>query len=712
MHSKINICLACDDNYSKYAGVVIASILKNSQNDNDIAVYILDGGISEQRKNEILSLKNIKNCEINFIDIDKNLYSEYENIPTFEHISFATFYRLKLPSILPNIKRIIYLDCDMIVVSDLKELFETDINGCWIAGCEDIGAKKMFTKYKGYVNAGMLLLDLDKMRENKAEDKFIQYLKDENHYLKHADQDIINYSLKDHIYILDERWNVQSSNFTNRSSYTHNPKIIHFIAKRKPWDLKSLSYHKNIYFEYLQLTPWKLHDEELKQALKTTAWEYVKYRPLFMIRPRFYKALFYTYIKPALNKTGKVIFEKQEELNVNRITLKILGITIKISKDTNLFRRISNSFSAVFKKYIFIKKHKEYIKQNNNKIKRLFITTGNVSLLNSLAYINQFDLWNDGENDILIYSGVAQDDFINENKKIVEQFNINNCFAFLGSSKNLYYYLLSNYYTDYNEVYFVNIPTLGNKIPHLYTTAKLYVIDEGIFTVIANKHINYNKVDGIISANYMDKFDFFNFSQKDTKKIIKLNKSSTDFIINNIRAKMTETNLSISTGAKTIIFCGTFDSLCHESIDTVYSNQNTVIENLKNKNYNILFKPHPRDINIYKETENFKILNSKMPLEIFPLDNITAVVSLYSSVSLQLFHFQNVPGYVDYATIDSNKDFNSMFIKEYAQDYHKLLETNTNMSTQELKRKLNDDYQAFINSKPKLSENQKLKRLK
>ena len=62
MHNKINICLACDDNYSKYAGVVIASVLNNVQHNDVLSFYILDGGISEENKTKILSLKEIKNC--------------------------------------------------------------------------------------------------------------------------------------------------------------------------------------------------------------------------------------------------------------------------------------------------------------------------------------------------------------------------------------------------------------------------------------------------------------------------------------------------------------------------------------------------------------------------------------------------------------------------------------------------------------------------
>ena len=308
---KINVCVACDDNYSKHAGVLIASILTNSNPDDNLAFYILDGGISDIKKEEILTLKKIKDCEINFISVDENNFSEYKKIKTLSHISFVTFYRLKLPSMFPNLKKIIYFDCDMVACHSLKELFETDILNYCIAGCLDIGVKRPFFKDKNsYVNAGMLVFNLEKMRELDIEGKFLKYLQTTTDKLKYADQDIINNTCTGLIYILQDEWNVQSSNFTNRSSYTDKPKIIHFIAKRKPWTYISYSYHRNIYFENLQKTPWKLTEEEYKHWTidnqRDSLIAYFKYRPLFALRPRFYVALYSTYVKPVLKKLVKI----------------------------------------------------------------------------------------------------------------------------------------------------------------------------------------------------------------------------------------------------------------------------------------------------------------------------------------------------------------------------------------------------------------------
>ena len=93
----------------------------------------------------------------------------------------------------------------------------------------------MVKKNFHYVNAGVLLMDFENFRKQKLEQKFDEYTKKNSKSIKMGDQEILNAVLKNNIKILDDEWNVQSSNFINRSSYTLYPKIVHFVSKRKPW---------------------------------------------------------------------------------------------------------------------------------------------------------------------------------------------------------------------------------------------------------------------------------------------------------------------------------------------------------------------------------------------------------------------------------------------------------------------------------------------
>lgn len=297
-NNKINVCLACDDNYSKYAGVVIASILANATLDDNLSIYILDGGISEARKQEINSLKSIKDCEITFVTIDQSLFTEYTKIKTHSYVTIATYYRLKLPTLLPDIDKVIYFDCDVVVNSSLSELFNTEMCNDLVAGAKDIN-KKMVAQNPTYVNAGMLVFNLKNMRKDKTEKNFLSWTVQNSETIEVGDQEIINEVCKGKITIVDDEWNVQSSNFVNRSSYTSRPKVIHYVSTRKPWHWASFSYHRDLYFKYLQLTPWKLSDKDYKHWTKdnqvASLLAYLKYRPMFFLRPRFYKAIKATY---------------------------------------------------------------------------------------------------------------------------------------------------------------------------------------------------------------------------------------------------------------------------------------------------------------------------------------------------------------------------------------------------------------------------------
>lgn len=297
--NRINICLACDKNYARHAGVVIASILFNALKETTINFYILDGGILEEDKSKIFSLKTIKDCEINFISINENDFDEYKKVATHNYITIATYYRLKLPTLLHNVDRVIYLDCDTVVNTDLTELFNTDMPTECFAGSHDIN-KKVVEINPTYVNAGVLVMDLKNMRSQNIEDKFLSWTRENIDSIECGDQTIINEVCRGNIKVVDDCWNVQASDFMNRSNYMNKPKIIHYIAKNKPWNKISLCYFKNYYIKYLQLTPWKKNKKEefiykyIEQIL--SIFKFIIYRPSFFAQKKFYKALMSNYL--------------------------------------------------------------------------------------------------------------------------------------------------------------------------------------------------------------------------------------------------------------------------------------------------------------------------------------------------------------------------------------------------------------------------------
>ena len=134
-----NICYSLDSNYSEQLAVSITSILKNADIDDNINVYILDGGLSLEDKNKIELLKNIKEFNIKYISV---LGEDFSKCPLLVdkdekykdyHVTLPTYFRFKLPELLPALDKVLFLDCDIIVKTSLKELFSVSLDNSAVA---------------------------------------------------------------------------------------------------------------------------------------------------------------------------------------------------------------------------------------------------------------------------------------------------------------------------------------------------------------------------------------------------------------------------------------------------------------------------------------------------------------------------------------------------------------------------------------------------
>ena len=278
---RMDICLSADDNYAKYMATAMISILKNSLEDEEIVFHLLDGGISDDSKKKLLSLKKIKNCEIYFYTPDIKKYEEWYSRGNYELWSPATFYRLSIPSMMPNIDKILYLDCDIIVNLNLKELFKIDIENYYALGCMDIGNSGMVfidvcNNGADYFNAGVLMINIKLWRESNIEDIFYDYYSKNYSSYEFPDQDLLNEALKGKVKFIDRKWNFfpilseKPLDISINDYIEANKKsIIHYIVY-KPWDTKSTalkSIFLNYYWQYYMYSPWLKDDKELVNIL-------------------------------------------------------------------------------------------------------------------------------------------------------------------------------------------------------------------------------------------------------------------------------------------------------------------------------------------------------------------------------------------------------------------------------------------------------------
>lgn len=215
----LNVVFASDDNYASFLSISLISLLDSNINDFDkINVFILDDGISAENKTKINDLVNDYSCSISYIETKKLDEMDFNVLGLERNLnkaSLTTYARLFMSTLLPNdIDKVIYLDCDSLIVDSYKELWKLDISNHYCAGVLD-GINTAVKEYLGfkkeetYINAGFLLVNLRKWREDNIEEKFIEFMvKNQNRFYQH-DQGVINNVFKNNIMIVEPKYNLQ-----------------------------------------------------------------------------------------------------------------------------------------------------------------------------------------------------------------------------------------------------------------------------------------------------------------------------------------------------------------------------------------------------------------------------------------------------------------------------------------------------------------------
>ena len=252
---RINLAFNIDNNYVTYMLLTINSIFKNNVSDSQFHIYVVENDLNQKNKAKIKKFieKNKQNVE--FISISKEKLNVGESYYFCTPITNIAFARIFLPQLLPDIDKVLYLDSDLLVLADIKELYNKNISGYAMGMVTDFSDAYKIIKHEmqPYYNDGVILMDLEYMRKHHLTEKIVEYAK-KNPGLVYADQDLFNNSVHKYIKKLDDEWNNQYYVY-NKTGYTLTPesKILHYISSVKPWmTLPDKSYPER----YLYLKYW------------------------------------------------------------------------------------------------------------------------------------------------------------------------------------------------------------------------------------------------------------------------------------------------------------------------------------------------------------------------------------------------------------------------------------------------------------------------
>lgn len=286
MNPKIaHIVYASDDRFAGILGVSIVSLYENSRDMEEIAVYVLDSGISEKNKNciESVSKKYDRNSPvwIKAQNISKVLDMEV----AVDRGSLSQYARLFVSSDLPmGLDRVLYLDCDVIIRKSIKELWNLDMHNKTIAALLDAFSCEYrinidLQKRDIMFNSGVMLIDMKRWREQKVEERLLKFIKSKAGKIQQGDQGALNAVLSLDTFCFAPRFNSVTifydfdydemmvyrkppERFYDREEIkraVEDPNIIHYttsIFSKRPWIVGCQHKYVDLWLKYKEMSPW------------------------------------------------------------------------------------------------------------------------------------------------------------------------------------------------------------------------------------------------------------------------------------------------------------------------------------------------------------------------------------------------------------------------------------------------------------------------
>lgn len=241
MKEEIPIFFSTDDAYIPYLDVAIASLIANASTDYRYRIIVLNTGI---RPEHIAVVKENERTDftIDFMDISEHLEHIRSHFKNVYHFSIATYYRLFIASLFPEYDKIIYLDCDLVVLGDISKLYQIDLGDNILGACPEqyVQNTAEFRRYAQialgidpdqYINAGVLVINLAEYRKKRIEEKFIEMITRHDFDLLDPDQAYLNYLCQNQILMLPSGWNKEPTLLPCEGEKN----IVHYALYKKPW---------------------------------------------------------------------------------------------------------------------------------------------------------------------------------------------------------------------------------------------------------------------------------------------------------------------------------------------------------------------------------------------------------------------------------------------------------------------------------------------
>ena len=277
----IHLLLVSDDAYAPHLGTLIQSVTESAKAEDRFVFHVMTRWMTQRNLEGLREIAERGGHGTDFLEPGRGLLDLVMKVAApypYDNFPEMTYYRLGMGSLFPGLDRMIYLDSDMIVLKSLRSLWETPLLGKTAAAVEDQGVSELIESERKnlgvtrYLNAGMLLVDLEAWRRRKTEERFARFAAERTEVVRRChDQSLLNVVLKDEILFLGKGWNLMAHDAgeaADRGSVDPelarallDPAIVHFTCS-KPWNYHSRAVpFTDRYWGFRESTPWGGSDD-------------------------------------------------------------------------------------------------------------------------------------------------------------------------------------------------------------------------------------------------------------------------------------------------------------------------------------------------------------------------------------------------------------------------------------------------------------------
>lgn len=291
-----NIAFACDANYFQHLSAAVTSLSFNNKL-NKINIHLYSNHFDQENKDK---LQNSIHSQLHKIYYHKSLVSGrvIKNFNSPAHITKMAYQKIIIPEdINTNNKKLLILDCDLLVLGDISDIFEIDMDGNVICAVIDPGFNGFdrlgLKEGTEYFNSGVFLVNVKEWKKRKITDKIFRIHADKYKVTTTAEQDEFNLAMLNNWKSIDPKYNLQTIHYApfvhykkikNLDQAISNPLIVHFTTSSKPWQFSNNHPHKRNYIKYLKISGYKEeYHIDTFNSLKELAMHFISPREVYLV---------------------------------------------------------------------------------------------------------------------------------------------------------------------------------------------------------------------------------------------------------------------------------------------------------------------------------------------------------------------------------------------------------------------------------------------